>query len=62
MQHPLNATANDHTSSAKNVFDHVTDSALPNVHSNEVNIGLGNSSVMHDVEPFSKGGLRSRVM
>ena len=62
MQQPPNGIVNDHASSARNVFDHVTEFALSNLHSNAVNIGLVNRSVMHDVEPFSKGGLRSRVM
>jgi hypothetical protein len=62
MQQPPNGIVNDHASSARNVFDHVTEFALPNLHSNTVNIGLVNRSVMHDVEPFSKSGLRSRVM
>ena len=62
MQHPQNGTDSGNATSAKNVSDHVTDSTLPNAHSNVVDSDPAHRSVMYDVKPFLKGGLRSRVM
>ncbi len=62
MQHPANGIVCGNVTSAKNVSNHVTDFTLPNAHSNVVDSDPAHCSVMYDVEPFLKGGLRSRVM